>query len=79
MIIDSDMHPEKNIYYIGAVIIDIITRNAKNDLDINLLLHKYNANRTQPISMDYLLLGLDWLYILGTVSVDDSGVIKKCI
>lgn len=79
MVIDSDMHPEKNIYYIGAVIIDIMVRHAKADLDIDSLLKKYNANCKQPISMDYLLLGLDWLFILGTVSIDNKGVIKKCI
>ena len=79
MIIDSDMHPEKNVYYIGAVIIDVITKQPQNGMDIDLLLHKYNENRAQIISMEYLLLGLDWLYILGIVSIDNKGRIRKCI
>ena len=72
MIIDSDKHPEKNLFYIGARLIEIIQNSKKLEFEIETLLEQYN-NCYKKISIDYLLLGLDWLYILGFIDINEKG------
>lgn len=76
VIIDSDQHPEKNLYFIGAKIIELLSKNRKR-ADVYQLHNDYNKKNTQ-ISLDYLLLGLDWLYLLGVTEVDEKGRINLC-
>ena len=76
MLIDSDQHPENNLYYIGAKIIELFSGNLKK-LDIDQIHNEYNR-KNMKISFDYLLLGLDWLYLLGVTEVDDKGHIILC-
>lgn len=77
MIIDSDQHPEKNLYYIGAKLLELLSKNRIKNPDVYQLHTAYNKKNTQ-ISLDYLLLGLDWLYLLGLTEVDERGRIKLC-
>lgn len=76
MIIDSDQHPERNLYFIGAKVIALLSKNNKK-ADVYQILKEYNKKNTQ-ISLDYLLLGLDWLFLLGVTQVDEKGRIALC-
>lgn len=77
LIIDSNQHPEKNLYFIGAKLIELLSKDSSKSPDVYQLHTSYNKKNTK-ISLDYLLLGLDWLYLLGLTEVDDSGRIKLC-
>ncbi|MCZ0933426.1 MAG: hypothetical protein OXJ52_09800 [Oligoflexia bacterium] len=72
MIIDSDKHPEQNLFFIGARLIECIKKSKKLEIEIEILLEDYN-NHYKKISIDYLLLGLDWLYILGFIDINEKG------
>ena len=78
MIIDSDSHPEINIYYIGAMLLTIVRSSRRNKFELFYLLSKYNKKNVKNISFDYLLLSLTWLYTLGLIEVDNNGYISKC-
>lgn len=79
MIIDSERHPEKNIYFIGAQLIKILRGKKDAKWDITQLFDRYNAVNGIRISFDYHLLGLDWLYVLGLIDVDTNGNVFLCI
>lgn len=72
MIIDSDKHPEKNLYCVGARLIELMQDLRKPEFDIEDLLKRYNK-KFGKLSIDYLLLGLDWLFILGFIDINDKG------
>ena len=78
MIIDSDQHPEKNIYFIGANLIKILSSSKDMSLDIYSVFLKYNKESKTKISFDYLLLGMDWLFLLNLIEVNPKGDLKKC-
>lgn len=77
MIIDSDKHPERNLYFIGAKLLELI-KSKKSDHDLGVLFRKYNQANVNSISFDYMLLALDWLFILGTVDVNKEGNVRVC-
>ena len=79
MIIDSDKHPEMNIYFIGAQQLKLLRSEKVLSWDIHSLFNQYNAINATKISFDYHLLGLDWLYILGLILADDKGNVHLCI
>lgn len=76
MIIDSDKHPEANIFYIGAKQLEIL--NKKNKHDVLSLFKEYNRKNQTEISFDYHMFGLDWLFLLGLVNLDPEGIITVC-
>ncbi|HHF7348580.1 TPA: ABC-three component system middle component 6 [Legionella feeleii] len=79
MIVDSDKHPEQNIFFIGAMLLHILYKNKKNYYDIMDLFRKYNNKNKVHISFDYFLLGLDWLFVLGKIKTNEIGDILLCI
>lgn len=73
MIVDSEKHPERNIYFIGAKQLELLRSAKSKEHDINELYDKYNKKNRIKISFDYYLLGLDWLYLLGLIDANDDG------
>lgn len=73
MIVDGDKHPERNIYFIGAKQLELLRSKKSAEHDILDLFEKYNKKSLIKISFDYHLLGLDWLFLLGAVQVNDNG------
>ncbi|KTD65345.1 ABC-three component system middle component 6 [Legionella spiritensis] len=79
MIVDSDKHPELNIYFIGAIILKVINKSFNCENDILDIFKKYNKGRKIKVSFDYFLLGMDWLYILGIININEKGNVILCI
>lgn len=79
MIINADVHPRKNLYYIGAMILTALSKSKSKEYEIEALLKKLNNKSVIKISYDYLLLSLDWLYLANVVEVQKNGKIKLCI
>lgn len=78
MLVDITAHPERNLYFIGATLLRQlkICRHQKQDV---LDLHKAYNLTNRNISLDYLLLALDWLFVLGLVDADQDGEVYLCI
>lgn len=79
MIVDSDKHPERNIYFVGAMLLKLLFKSSNHEYDILEIFKKYNKGRKIKISFDYFLLSLDWLFILGKINLNECGNIILCI
>jgi hypothetical protein len=75
MIVGKDVHPERKIYYWGAVVIDCIRQYENVDITYFSLYEELKT--TNDISINIYSLTLDWLFLLGVID-GDNGIIKKC-
>ena len=74
MIISKNINPERDIYYLGAKVIELIAdKNDFNFFDVFQKLHE-----SEKISMQLFALVLDWLFILGIIYKDSTGTLQKC-
>jgi hypothetical protein len=76
MIIDKNINPERDLYYLGGILIDVLA--SKNSVDIDYFDLYQSLNKKKEISINLYSLTLDWLFILGVVSKGENGKIKKC-
>lgn len=74
MLIPDTTHPEKTIFYNGALVLEILLRDRVVDF---LELYR-QASSLRHMSMAVFVLCLDWLFLLGVVSMEDDGKVKLC-
>lgn len=77
MILLSTKQPQNSVYYLGSVLLGIMTTNTKNNLGI----YDYFEliNEIQPLTMNRFLLVLDWLFMLGKIKSDSDKGLILCI
>lgn len=75
MIVNKDIHPERKIYYLGALVIDLLKQLPSDEIDFFTAYQKLND--VEKVSMEIFSLTLDWLYVLGVID-GKNGYIKKC-
>jgi len=75
MILGKDIHPQRKIYYLGAIVIEILKSTDNNGDDLFSLYEQ--VNKKEKISMNLFALTLDWLFILGLIE-NKKGLIQKC-
>lgn len=76
MITDKNINPERDLYYLGGVLIEVLSKRKKEEIDY-LDLYKQFSQR-QDITINLYSLTLDWLFLLGLVTKSENGKIKKC-
>lgn len=74
MIVSQNTNPKREIYYLGALTLEVLNKeNGKIDLfDLFQII-----TEKEEIAMNLFLFVLDWLYLLDTIE-QDNGVIKLC-
>lgn len=75
MIVDRDTNPNQKIYFLGALLIEVI-KNHRNGFDIFSIYEDFISNHGY-ISLDKFYLIMDWLFMLGIVDSQD-GELKLC-
>lgn len=76
MIIDKNVNPERDLYYLGGLLIDLLSKKKNEEIDY---IELYKAFRKkQEITINLYSLTLDWLFILGLVEKGGEGKIKRC-
>jgi len=75
MIVSKDINPERDVYYLGAKVIEIISKEAAV-IDFFDIYKKLNTS--EKVSMNLYALTLDWLYIIGAIESSEKGHIQKC-
>jgi len=75
MILGKDINPQKNIYYLGAVVIEVLRLSDSEQHDF-FDLHQ-QVNRKIKISLNLFTLTLDWLFLLGLIK-NSNGSIYRC-
>ncbi len=76
MIVSRDINPERDFYYLGAKIIEIISESTSERFDFFDVFE--TLNKSEKISINLFSLTLDWLYLLGVIEKFDKGKIIKC-
>lgn len=76
MIVSKDTNPERDLYYLGAKVIEILASENKKDVDFFTVFEKLNAS--VRVSVSLFVLTLDWLYLIGAIKESNLGSIRKC-
>jgi hypothetical protein len=76
MIISKDTNPGKDLYYLGAIILDSLQAIDSDTVEYITLLQELR-NKIN-ISNNLFALSLDWLYLMGVIDLSDEGNINKC-
>jgi len=74
MILGKDIHPQREIYYLGAMVIESL-KASDNGYEFFVLYQQ--LGRKEKISINLFALTLDWLFMLGLVE-NKKGIVKKC-
>ena len=75
MILGKDIHPQRKIYYLGAIVIEILkSTDSKGDDFFSLY---QQVSKKEKISMNLFALTLDWLFVLELIE-NKRGLIHKC-
>ena len=76
MIVNKNINPERDLYYLGGKVIEVLNSFTKNEIDyFDLFL---SVNKSNKLSLSLYSLVLDWLFILGAIKKGDKGLIIKC-
>jgi hypothetical protein len=76
MIVNKNINPERDLYYLGGKVIEVLNSYTKNEIDyFDLFL---SVNKSNKLSLNLYSLVLDWLFILGVIKKGNKGLIIKC-
>lgn len=74
MITSNDIRPEKQIYSLGALLLEVL-RKAPSDR-IELFEAYEEMKLTTGMSISVFVLTLDWLFLLGAVKAEEGAIVK---
>lgn len=73
MIVNYDMPPKYSFYYIGSVILNYL-KSTNSHVNIDLLFNYLKSEIDEDMSINFLYLSLDWLYLLSLIKLDEMDV-----
>lgn len=76
MIINKDINPERDLYYLGAKVIEILSSSEDPRVVFFDVFEK--LNNLEAVSVNLFALTLDWLYLAGAITDSENGNIVKC-
>lgn len=76
MIVNKNTNPERDLYFLGAKVIEIFEQKKKSEFEYFELFSE--LNKAQSVSINLFSLVLDWLFILGVVKKGKQGLLEKC-
>lgn len=65
-------HPKINVLYIGGVILNKLNEHKKKRINITKLMN--SGTKELSVSVDYIILALDWLYIISAIDYNSNEV-----
>lgn len=65
-------NPELNVLYIGGFILKKLHERKSKRMSISLLMQV--GTKELSITVDYIILALDWLYIISAISYNNKEV-----
>lgn len=74
MLLPDNIHPEYSLYYNGAIVLQSLQNNNKQNLLDLYQSVKQEGNMTFPI----FILCLDWLYLLNVAVSNTKGDVELC-
>jgi len=74
MLINRDINPKREIYHIGALVLEILSDNPSSKMDFFEIYQ--HLNEKIKVSVNLFILTLDWLFILGLINKKRETIIK---
>lgn len=75
MIINKDNNPEREIYHLGGLLIEILSESS--DVKTDFFQAFQSLNNRVRVSINLFTLTVDWLFLLGVVK-SDGKYIERC-
>jgi len=75
MIIGKNIKPERQIYRLGALLIEVLQDIPNRSIEAFDVFEHMNSRET--VSVNAFILTLDWLFLIGAIT-NDKGRIVKC-
>ncbi len=76
MIVNKNINPERDLYYLGGRVIEVLNSLNQNEVDyFDLFL---SVNKLNKITLNLYSLVLDWLFIIQVIKKGNKGLIIKC-
>ncbi|MBF0274193.1 MAG: hypothetical protein HQK84_03065 [Nitrospinae bacterium] len=72
MILGKDIQPERKLYYLGAIVLEIIRNAPEKKLRFFDIFQE--LKQQENISMNLFSLTLDWLFLLGAINNNEDGI-----
>lgn len=76
MIVPDNIHPENTLYFLGSVVLGQLRENGPAN---PFLLYERIRSERAAVRISVFLLCLDWLFLVGAISLDDNGSVAPCI
>lgn len=76
MIVNKNVNPERDLYYLGGKVIEILDSSNNTEFDYFELYG--NLNNSHNVSINLFSLVLDWLFILGVIKKNKKGLLERC-
>jgi len=76
MVVSSDIKPDRDLYFLGSKVIEILIDSDDKKVDYFELFQKVNSEL--ELSMNLYTLVLDWLFIIGVIKNAENRLIEKC-
>jgi len=74
MLLPENIHPANSLYFNGAYVLEALRKVGETNL-MNLYIE---SRKLRDMQMPIFVLALDWLFLAGLVSFNDSGNIEPC-
>ena len=74
MLLPDNIHPENTIYYNGAIVLQVLQEQPKQNILELFQLVKKARNMSFPI----FILCLDWLYLINVAILNENGDVELC-
>ena len=76
MILSNDIKPDRDLYFLGSKVIEVLIDSDEKKVDYFDLFQKVNLEL--EISLNLYTLVLDWLFIIGVIKNAENRLIEKC-
>jgi hypothetical protein len=74
MLLPENIHPANSLYFNGAYVLEALrTVGEASVMDLYI-----ETRKSRDMQMPIFVLALDWLFLAGSVSFNDSGNIEQC-
>lgn len=73
MIINMEREPKYSLYYVGAMILEVLKK--EKSICIDNLYNHIRDSFNDDISIDFIYYSLDWLYILSLIKFESDKVV----
>lgn len=76
MIVSNDIKPDRDLYYLGGKVIEVLLSYEEKEIDYFELFER--INKKFEISISLYTFVLDWLFIIGLIRNSNNGLLKVC-